>query len=44
MIPIANPAAQYRSHKAEIDQAIHRVLDGGWYILVFDQVPQRDNE
>ena len=33
MIPVANPAAQYRSHKAEIDQAIHRVLDRGWYIL-----------
>jgi dTDP-4-amino-4,6-dideoxygalactose transaminase len=33
MIPIANPGAQYRSHKAEIDQAIHRVLDRGWYIL-----------
>jgi len=33
MIPIANPRAQYFSHKAEIDQAIHRVLDRGWYIL-----------
>jgi len=33
MIPVANPAAQYRSHKAEIDHAIHRVLDSGWYIL-----------
>ncbi len=33
MILAANPAAQYRSHKAEIDQAIHKVLDGGWYIL-----------
>ena len=33
MIPIANPAAQYRRYQAEIDQAIHRVLDSGWYIL-----------
>ena len=33
MIPTANPAAQYRSHKSEIDQAIHRALDSGRYIL-----------
>jgi len=33
MIPIANPVAQYCSHKAEIDQAIHGVLDSGWYVL-----------
>jgi dTDP-4-amino-4,6-dideoxygalactose transaminase len=29
----ANPAANYRAHQDEIDQAIHRVLDGGMYIL-----------
>ena len=33
VIPAANPAAQYRSCKAEIDKAIQRVLDRGWYIL-----------
>jgi len=33
MIPVANPGAQYRSHKTEIDEAIHRVLDSGFYIL-----------
>jgi len=29
----ANPAANYRAHRDEIDQAVHRVLDGGMYIL-----------
>jgi dTDP-4-amino-4,6-dideoxygalactose transaminase len=33
MIPVANPALQYSSYKNEIDDAIHRVLDKGWYIL-----------
>jgi dTDP-4-amino-4,6-dideoxygalactose transaminase len=33
MIPQANPHAQYASHRAEIDQAIARVLDKGRYIL-----------
>jgi dTDP-4-amino-4,6-dideoxygalactose transaminase len=33
MIPQANPRAQYDSHRAEIDQAISRVLDKGRYIL-----------
>ena len=33
MIPQANPRAQYDSHRAEIDQAIARVLDKGRYIL-----------
>jgi len=33
MIPQANPRAQYASHRAEIDQAIARVLDKGRYIL-----------
>ena len=33
MIPQANPHAQYASHRAEIDQAIARVLDTGRYIL-----------
>lgn len=33
--PIAqtDPKANYLAHKAEIDAAIHRVLDSGWYIL-----------
>jgi dTDP-4-amino-4,6-dideoxygalactose transaminase len=33
MIPCSNPSAQYQAHKAEIDTAIQRVLDKGWYIL-----------
>lgn len=33
MIVCANPAAQFRSYKAEIEEAIHRVLGGGSYIL-----------
>jgi dTDP-4-amino-4,6-dideoxygalactose transaminase len=28
-----NPLALYLAHKAEIDAAIAKVLDGGWYIL-----------
>lgn len=32
-VPVANPGAAYRAHKSEIDQAIHSVLDSGWYIL-----------
>jgi dTDP-4-amino-4,6-dideoxygalactose transaminase len=33
MILCSNPLAQYQAHKAEIDTAIQRVLDKGWYIL-----------
>jgi dTDP-4-amino-4,6-dideoxygalactose transaminase len=33
MIPFSNPSASYQSHKDEIDQAIRRVLDSGWYVL-----------
>jgi dTDP-4-amino-4,6-dideoxygalactose transaminase len=29
----ANPHASYLAHKSEIDDAIHRVFDSGWYIL-----------
>lgn len=29
----ANPGANYRAHKEEIDAAVQRVLDSGWYIL-----------
>ena len=32
-IPIASAAAQYVTIKAEIDTAVHRVLDSGWFIL-----------
>ena len=32
-IPVANPSAAYLARKPEIDSAIHRVLDSGWYIL-----------
>jgi dTDP-4-amino-4,6-dideoxygalactose transaminase len=31
-IPQTDPKAGYLAHKAEIDAAIARVLDGGWYI------------
>jgi len=33
MILCSNPHAQYLAHKPELDEAIHRVLDKGWYIL-----------
>ena len=33
MILCSNPKAQYLAHKAEIDVAISRVLEKGWYIL-----------
>lgn len=33
MIPCANPKAQYLTHKAAIDAAIQRVLEGGRYVL-----------
>ena len=33
MILCSNPQAQYQAHKTEIDAAIQRVLDKGWYIL-----------
>jgi len=33
MIPISDPSDSYQSHKDEIDQAIRRVLDSGWYVL-----------
>jgi dTDP-4-amino-4,6-dideoxygalactose transaminase len=32
-IPVANPKAQYHSHQAQIDEAIHRVLESPRYIL-----------
>jgi len=33
MINCSNPLAQYNAHKQEIDAAIQKVLDKGWYIL-----------
>jgi dTDP-4-amino-4,6-dideoxygalactose transaminase len=33
MIPFLDLGAAYRELKAEIDAAVHRVLDSGWYIL-----------
>jgi len=33
MILCSNPKAQYLAYRTEIDQAISRVLEGGWYIL-----------
>jgi dTDP-4-amino-4,6-dideoxygalactose transaminase len=32
-IPQASPGSDYREHRLEIDAAIDRVLDSGWYIL-----------
>ena len=33
MIPFSDPSASYQAHKSEIDQAINRILDSGWYVL-----------
>lgn len=33
MIPCCHPRSQYLAHQAEIDAAVARVLDKGWYIL-----------
>ena len=33
MIPCANPYLQYLARKIEIDNAVKRVMDSGWYIL-----------
>ena len=33
MILCANPLAQYNSYKQEIDEAVAKVLNKGWYIL-----------
>jgi dTDP-4-amino-4,6-dideoxygalactose transaminase len=33
MIPQSNPKANYIAHKTEIDVAVKRVLESGWYIL-----------
>ena len=33
MIPFSDPFASYQAHKQEVDGAIQRVLDSGWYVL-----------
>lgn len=33
MIPQCSPKASYQAHKSEIDGAISRVLESGWYVL-----------
>ena len=33
MMPFCDPSASYQAHKSEIDQAIKKVLDSGWYVL-----------
>ena len=33
MIPFGDPSASYQAHKSEINEAIKRVLDSGWYVL-----------
>ena len=32
-VPQTDPKAGYLAHQAEIDAAVHRVLESGWYIL-----------
>jgi dTDP-4-amino-4,6-dideoxygalactose transaminase len=32
-VPQASPGRDYRSHQAEIDAALRRALDSGWYVL-----------
>jgi dTDP-4-amino-4,6-dideoxygalactose transaminase len=32
-LPFADPKANYLAHRQEIDAALRRVLEGGWYIL-----------
>ena len=32
-IPQSSPGSEYRAHRGEIDEAISRVLESGWYIL-----------
>jgi len=43
MIPCANPQAQYLSYRDEINSAIQKVLDSGWYILG-EEVEQFEQE
>ena len=43
MIQCSNPRAQYLSHKEEIDAALQRVLEKGWYILG-EEVQAFENE
>jgi len=33
MIPFSDPSASYQAHKNEIDHAIQRVLESGWFVL-----------
>ncbi len=33
MIPFGDPYASYQAHKSQIDQAVKRVLNSGWYVL-----------
>ena len=32
-VPQTDPKAGYLAHQVEIDAAVHRVLERGWYIL-----------
>ena len=43
MIPCANPKAQYLSYRDDINSAIQRVLDSGWYVLG-EEVTQFEKE
>ena len=33
MIPFSDPYASYKAYKNEIDQALQRVFDSGWFVL-----------
>jgi len=43
LIPCANPKEQYQSYRNEINSAIQRVLDSGWYVLG-EEVTQFEKE
>jgi Predicted pyridoxal phosphate-dependent enzyme apparently involved in regulation of cell wall biogenesis len=43
MIPSANPGANYLAHKTEIDAAVMKVLESGWYVMG-EEVEQFEKE
>ena len=43
MIPFSDPSASYLAHNKEIDEAIQRVLDSGWFVLGKEVEPLKKN-
>ena len=43
MIPSANPGANYKAYKTEIDAAVMKVLNSGWYVMG-EEVDQFEKE